>query len=139
VQAQLRAQLVAQLGGAAGPKPDLIPAFRPGGSDQAACAAGAAATPAQPLLQHGDPAAPRLWRAAMDSLVADHLAACGLGCALSVFAAEAGLPDAGAPLARADLLALLRLPERHPAAADAMAQQPPGAGSGAGLRGGRGR
>jgi hypothetical protein len=57
----------------------------------------------------------------MDCVVADHLQSAGLDCALSVFAAESGLDAAGgAALGRGDVLALLRLGERHPAAAAAL-------------------
>jgi hypothetical protein len=150
----MRAQLVAQLGTGGAPPPGaprakrpsgLIPAYRPGddqGSGGGAAGDGAPAHDAAPAggTAAGTlPPAPRLWRAAMDGLVADHLAARGLGCALSVFAAEAGLPDAGPSLGPADVLALLRLPERHPAAAGALAGLPRAEGAARAGGGGAGR
>lgn len=95
-QAQLRTQLLARLQQPAGA---LAPAAGGRAPDQGACGG----------VQGGAHGGGGLWRAAMDSLVADHLEARGLTCSLSVFAAEAALPDGGPPLRRADVADLVRL------------------------------
>jgi len=135
-KAQLRAQLLSKIqlkgntildapasnassssgGGCAG---GLIPALHPH-PDQSA-ARHLSRPPQQ--QQHA-----RIWRAAMDALVADHLAAYGHGCSLSVFAAEAALSEAGA-LGREDVLALLRLGDGHPATANALQRLAPTGGA----------
>lgn len=115
-QAQLRAQLLAQL------QAKGLDALRGGGADAGGLIP-AARCGAPHGAAHAAPPGAKLWTAAMDALVADHLSACGHACALSVFAAEAGLPDGGpAALGRDDLLALLQLDSRHPAARDALAR-----------------
>lgn len=106
LQAQLRAQLLSQL-----QSKGQIPASAAESAAAALIATGAQQDQ-QPRDQQRQGA--KLWRAAMDALVADHLASCGLECSLSVFAAEAAMPDAGAPFGPDDLLTLLRIQERHP-------------------------
>ncbi len=130
-QTQLRMQLLNKLK-AKGSVPDASPSHL---TDRAISGSGggliAAHRPADQPHAYAPPhaargRAPRLWRAAMDALVADHLAACGLACSLSVFAAEAGLPSesggaaAASALGGEEVLELLRLGERQPAAAAAL-------------------
>jgi hypothetical protein len=116
LQAQLRAQLLAQLQPGARAAPGALLVAAPA-RDQFALPT--SLTQQQQQQQRPSRNGTRLWRAAMDALVADHLAACGRACSLSVFAAEAHLPDhgssGGGALGRDDLLVLLRLAERHPA------------------------
>ncbi|KIY99420.1 hypothetical protein MNEG_8544 [Monoraphidium neglectum] len=116
LKAQLRAQLLAQLQPGARAAPGALLVAAPA-RDQFALPT--SLTQQQQQQQRPSRNGTRLWRAAMDALVADHLAACGRACSLSVFAAEAHLPDhgssGGGALGRDDLLVLLRLAERHPA------------------------